>query len=93
MRRPPTTSGSADAHAPTFLAPCRVPPAGKGLQENITLVPTAIGVKIAGVSVLVYMFAALVCAAQVGEVRPMPNVRLTVLGDEVGTCKDFVGNR
>lgn len=66
---------------------------GKGLQENLTLVPTAIGMKIAGVGILVYMFAALVCAAQVGEVRPMPNVRLSVLAEEEGVCRDFAGNR
>lgn len=66
--------------------------AGKGLRENLALVPTALGVKVVGVGALIYMFAAFICALYVGSPKPVAGVRQVVVSDETAYCRDFYGN-
>ena len=71
--------------------PCRGG-AGRGLNENLALVPAALGIKVAGLAVLIYMFAALCSAFNVG--RPAPNsLAERVEGPEAqAVCSDAYGS-
>ncbi len=69
-------------------APGPGPAAGRGLNENLALVPAALGIKVAGLAVLIYMFAALCSAFNVG--RPARNsLAVRVDGEEAtAICLD-----
>ncbi len=45
-----------------------VPPAGRGLSDNVGLVPASLGIKVAGLAVLVYALAAFGSAVNIGTV-------------------------
>ncbi|KXZ51690.1 hypothetical protein GPECTOR_11g140 [Gonium pectorale] len=65
--------------------------AGRGLNENLGLVPAAIGIKIAGLCVLTYSMAAFFSATNIGHARPNHSV-VTMITDtsrpESAVCLD-----
>ncbi|GFR42645.1 hypothetical protein Agub_g3582 [Astrephomene gubernaculifera] len=66
--------------------------AGRGLNENLGLIPAAIGIKLVGLCVLVYGAAGFFSAVNVGHVEKMPNVVMHPNGPESAVCLDSMYN-
>lgn len=86
-------AAAANCCCTLLYMPYAHPPAGRGLMENITLVPAVLGIQAVGLGALTYMFAAFVCALNVGEPYPNPYATIRVGEDVSGYCADAYGNR
>ena len=70
-------------------SPLSTASSGRGLNECPGIIVSAIGMKFAGIGIMAFYFAALICGVFVGKVEQNSSRVSTVpgmLGSDIGTC-------